>query len=163
LGPGGVRRPPGAGAAAGLPPRRRGLRPSSRRGPTVHSARARRRARRRRPRVPRVVAGGATGAPKPSQLRTEILKGARMRKRHRLGLSVVAAAGIALVVAAGASAHAIVSPAVIKTGALQQVTLSVPTEKESLTTTKVELTVPNGFAIDSFEPPPAGWKQSTQT
>ncbi len=31
-----------------------------------------------------------------------------------------------------------------------------------MTTTKVQLTVPSGFAIDSFEPPPAGWTQQTQ-
>src|SRR5262249_7963940 len=42
-------------------------------------------------------------------------------------------------------------------------TLAVPTEKEDLTTTKVELVVPEGFAIDSFEPPPNGWKQQVQS
>ena len=69
---------------------------------------------------------------------------------------------VALVVAATASAHAIVSPAVIKANALQQVTLSVPTEKEGATTTTVELTVPDGFTIDSFEPSPAGWTRQVQ-
>jgi uncharacterized protein YcnI len=68
-------------------------------------------------------------------------------------------ASSALVLADGASAHAIVSPPVAKTSTLQQFTLSVPTEKEDASTTQVELTVPSGFAIDSFEPPPAGWKQ----
>jgi uncharacterized protein YcnI len=72
-------------------------------------------------------------------------------------------AAVALVVAAAASAHAIMSPAVAKANALQQFTLSVPTEKEGLTTTKVELTVPPSFEIDSFEPPPAGWTQQTQS
>jgi uncharacterized protein YcnI len=67
----------------------------------------------------------------------------------------------ALVYAAVASAHAIMSPAVAKAKVLQQFTLSVPTEKEGLTTTKIELTVPSSFAIDSFEPPPAGWTQRT--
>jgi uncharacterized protein YcnI len=70
---------------------------------------------------------------------------------------------LALVAAAGASAHAIVSPPVATAKALQQFTLSVPTEKEGTTTTKVELTVPDGFAIDSFEPPPAGWKQDVRS
>jgi uncharacterized protein YcnI len=75
-----------------------------------------------------------------------------------------AAAGIAaLVLAAGASAHAIVSPPVALDKALQQFTLSVPTEKEGATTTTIELTVPSGFAIDSFEPPSAPWKQQTQS
>ena len=77
---------------------------------------------------------------------------------------MLALAGLAtLVVAAAASAHAIVSPAVALDKKLQQFTLSVPTEKEGLTTTEVELTVPSGFAIDSFEPAPAGWKQQVQS
>ena len=79
-------------------------------------------------------------------------------------IRVLALAGIAaLAVAAAASAHAIVSPAVALDKKLQQFTLSVPTEKEGLTTTEVELTVPSGFAIDSFEPAPAGWKQQVQS
>jgi uncharacterized protein YcnI len=76
-------------------------------------------------------------------------------------LALVAIA--ALVVAAAASAHAVVSPPVAKAKVLQQFTLSVPTEKENLTTTAVELTVPSGFAIDSFEPAPAGWKRQVQS
>ena len=79
-------------------------------------------------------------------------------------IRVLALAGIAaLAVAAAASAHAIVSPAVALDKKLQQFTLSVPTEKEGLTTTEIELTVPPGFAIDSFEPAPAGWKQQVQS
>ena len=81
----------------------------------------------------------------------------------RVVLAVGAAATVALVVASAASAHAIVSPAVAKSKALQQFTLSVPTEKEGLTTTKIELTVPSSFAIDSFEPAPSGWTQKTQS
>ena len=69
----------------------------------------------------------------------------------------------ALVFAATASAHAIVSPAVALNKKLQQFTLSVPTEKAGKTTTTIELTVPNGFGIDSFEPAPAGWKQQVQS
>ena len=42
-----------------------------------------------------------------------------------------------------ASAHAIMSPAVAKANALQQFTLSVPTEESGQTTTKIELTVPS--------------------
>jgi len=83
---------------------------------------------------------------------------------YRSRVSVAALTGVAaLVMAAAASAHAIVSPAVALDKKLQQFTLSVPTEKEGLTTTEVELTVPSGFAIDSFEPAPAGWKQQVQS
>ncbi len=82
-------------------------------------------------------------------------------KRHRLPVLAIATVA-ALVVAAGASAHAIVSPPVAKAKVLQQFTLSVPTEKEGATTTTIELTVPAGFAIDSFEPVSDGWKQQVQ-
>ena len=66
-----------------------------------------------------------------------------------------------LVFGATASAHAIMSPPVAKAKVLQQFTLSVPTEEEGATTTKIEMTVPSGFAIDSFEAEP-GWKRSEQ-
>jgi uncharacterized protein YcnI len=69
----------------------------------------------------------------------------------------------ALVFAASASAHARVSPAVSLSGKLQLYSLAVPTEKEGATTTKVVLTVPSGFGIDSFAPPPVGWHQSVQS
>jgi uncharacterized protein YcnI len=81
------------------------------------------------------------------------------RRLPALALATVAA----LVLVAGASAHAIVSPPVAKAKVLQQFTLSVPTEKEGATTTTIELTVPAGFAIDSFEPAPAGWKRQVQS
>jgi len=81
--------------------------------------------------------------------------------KHRIALGALVALA-ALATAAAASAHAIVSPAVALDKKLQQFTLSVPTEKENLTTTEIELTVPAGFAIDSFEPPPAGWKMNVQ-
>ena len=44
----------------------------------------------------------------------------------------------------------------------QVFTLAVPTEKEDAFTTKVELTPPSGFSIDSFAPAP-GWKRQEQT
>jgi uncharacterized protein YcnI len=76
---------------------------------------------------------------------------------------VLALAGtVALVAAAAASAHAIMSPPVAQNAKLQQFTLSVPTEKAGLTTTAVELTVPSGFSIDSFEPSP-GWTREAQS
>jgi uncharacterized protein YcnI len=70
------------------------------------------------------------------------------------------ALAIALGVPAAAAAHARVSPAVSLSGELQLYSLAVPTEKENATTTKIVLTVPKGFGIDSFVPPPAGWRQS---
>jgi periplasmic copper chaperone A len=82
--------------------------------------------------------------------------------KSRGSVALGAATVVALVLAAGASAHAIVSPAVAKAKVLQQFTLAVPTEKEDARTTKIELTVPSGFAIDSFEPAQAPWKQQVQ-
>jgi uncharacterized protein YcnI len=51
---------------------------------------------------------------------------------------------------------------VAETGVLQQFTLAVPTEKAGATTTEIQLTVPNGVAIDSFEPEP-GWKRTVSS
>lgn len=79
-----------------------------------------------------------------------------LKRSRRLPLAVSVAALAALVGAGGAWAHAVVSPPVAKAKVLQVFTLSVPTEKEGLTTTKIELTVPDGFAIDSFAPSLAG-------
>lgn len=80
----------------------------------------------------------------------------------RRPLVVAVSVAVGLAITSSAWAHAIMSPPVAKDKALQQFTLSVPTEKENLTTSKIELTVPAGFAIDSFEPAPAGWKQQVQ-
>jgi uncharacterized protein YcnI len=67
----------------------------------------------------------------------------------------------ALAVAASASAHAELSPAVALAKTGQLFTLAVPTEKEGTTTTKVELTPPSGFGIDSFVPA-VGWKRELE-
>jgi uncharacterized protein YcnI len=77
----------------------------------------------------------------------------------RIVLLAAAAAAVTLVFTGSAFAHAIVSPPVAKAKVDQQFTVSVPTEEEDATTTEVELTVPDGVAIDSFEPAP-GWKRS---
>lgn len=78
------------------------------------------------------------------------------------GTLVVAGAFVgALALAGNAWAHATLSPPVAKAKVLQQFTLSVPTEKEGATTSKIELVVPDGFAIDSFEPEP-GWKRDVK-
>ena len=79
----------------------------------------------------------------------------------RRAVVVAAAVTGALVLTSEACAHATLSPPVAKSKVLQQFTLSVPTEKGGLKTTEVELTVPSGFSIDSFEPEP-GWKRSEQ-
>ena len=86
-----------------------------------------------------------------------------MKAVRKLVVATSVAGAAALVITAAASAHAIVSPAVAKSKVLQQFTLSVPTEKEGLTTTKIELTVPSGFAIDSFEPASDGWQQQVKS
>jgi uncharacterized protein YcnI len=74
-----------------------------------------------------------------------------------------AAIAVALVLAPAAFGHARVSPAVSLAGKLQLYSLAVPTEKETLTTTKVVLTVPQGFGIDSFVPAPGWTRQVRQT
>jgi uncharacterized protein YcnI len=76
-------------------------------------------------------------------------------------LVAAAAAALGLVLADAAFAHAIMSPPVAKAKVLQQFTLSVPTEEAGATTTTIELTVPSGFSIDSFEAEP-GWTRAEQ-
>jgi uncharacterized protein YcnI len=83
-----------------------------------------------------------------------------VNRRH--GRALVAAAVIALSATPSAWAHAEVSPSVVLAKSSQVFTLAVPTEKEGLTTTKVELTPPAGFGIDSFAPAP-GWKRDVQS
>ena len=83
----------------------------------------------------------------------------RSLMRRRRVIAMLAALGGVLVLAGSASAHAIMSPAVVQAKVLQQFTLSVPTEKEGATTTKIVLIVPNGFAVDSYEAEP-GWKRT---
>jgi uncharacterized protein YcnI len=61
-----------------------------------------------------------------------------------------------------ASAHARISPAVSLSGKLQLYSLAVPTEKAGLTTSTIVMTVPAGFGIDSFVPPPPGWAMQQQ-
>jgi uncharacterized protein YcnI len=80
--------------------------------------------------------------------------------RARVLVAVAAVCG-GLVAASSAWGHAEISPAVALSKHLQLFTLAVPTEKEGLTTTKVELTPPSGFGIDSFVPA-VGWKRQVQ-
>jgi uncharacterized protein YcnI len=76
-------------------------------------------------------------------------------------LATVVGALVALVVAASASAHARMSPAVSLANELQLYSLGIPTEKANAYTTKIVLTLPTGFSIDSFVPSP-GWKRVEQ-
>jgi uncharacterized protein YcnI len=80
-----------------------------------------------------------------------------MKRLTSLAFGAVAA----LVLTASASAHARLSPPVAVTKEGQVFTLAVPTEKENAATTKIELTLPAGFAIDSFVPTP-DWKRAVQ-
>jgi uncharacterized protein len=91
-----------------------------------------------------------------------------MRRAVTLVVAAGRAAAFAVVAAlalpAIASAHARVSPAVSLSGKLQLYSLAVPTEKSGLTTTKLVMTVPDGFGIDSYVAPAAPWKvQLAQT
>ena len=84
----------------------------------------------------------------------------RNRVRAR-ALAVAAVVAVVLTVVSSAWAHAEISPPVTKSKTLQLFTLAVPTEKEGLTTTKIELTLPSGFGIDSFVAE-TGWKRQLQ-
>jgi uncharacterized protein YcnI len=77
-------------------------------------------------------------------------------------LALVAATAAALAAAASAYAHAHISPPVALAKAGQLFSLDVPTEKEGQTTTKIVLTLPQGFSIDSFVDAP-GWTRQVQS
>lgn len=77
---------------------------------------------------------------------------------RRALLAAIIAGTVGLLVPAVASAHARISPAVSLVGKLQLYSLAVPTEKAGLTTTRLVMTVPAGFGIDSFVPPAAPWR-----
>jgi uncharacterized protein YcnI len=82
----------------------------------------------------------------------------------RFVLVAALAGGAAALLPATAAAHARVSPPVSVAGKLQLYSLAVPTEKAGLTTTKLVMTVPSGFGIDSFVPPAPPWRvQLAQT
>jgi uncharacterized protein YcnI len=87
------------------------------------------------------------------------MNGVSVGRKCLAGLLVAVAT---LIVGAGSAwAHARISPVVVESEQLQLFSLAVPTEKENLTTTKIELTVPQGFGIDSFVPAP-GWQRQVQ-
>jgi uncharacterized protein YcnI len=77
--------------------------------------------------------------------------------------AVLIAVGVAALVIAGtASAHARMSPSVSLANELQLYSLAIPTEKSNAYTTKIVLTLPKNFSIDSFVPNP-GWKRVEQS
>jgi uncharacterized protein YcnI len=82
------------------------------------------------------------------------------RRRPVVALATIALA--ALATASAAFGHARISPDVSLSNSLQLFSLVVPTEKEGVTTSKVVLTVPSGFSIDSFVPSP-GWQRQVQS
>jgi uncharacterized protein YcnI len=81
--------------------------------------------------------------------------------RRRRALAILATAAGTLAIAGPAFGHAIVSPSVVPKAESQQFTLSVPTEEDGQTTNKIVLTVPAGFAVDSFEAEP-GWTRTVK-
>jgi uncharacterized protein YcnI len=76
--------------------------------------------------------------------------------------TLLATLAVALVVTSSAAAHAHVSPSAGLSNTDQVFTVSVPTEKEGVTTTGVELTPPDGFEINAFFDAP-GWTRDVQT
>jgi uncharacterized protein YcnI len=85
-----------------------------------------------------------------------------IRTHARRALAALALTlGATGMLAAQASAHAEIGPPTVQKGASQMFTLAVPTEEDNATTTKIVLTVPTGFTIDSFEAQP-GWKRAVQ-
>jgi len=82
--------------------------------------------------------------------------------RRRLQVVLACTLAGALASAGVAAAHARISPPVSLSNTLQLYSLAVPTEKAApATTTKIVLTLPKGFSIDSFVPVP-GWHQLIQ-
>ncbi len=77
-------------------------------------------------------------------------------------IALAAVSAVALAGAASAFAHAHISPPVALAKEGQLFSLDVPTEKEGASTTKIVLTIPSGFSIDSFVDAP-GWKRQVQS
>ena len=83
----------------------------------------------------------------------------RTLRRAGACTALAIAAVTVMVLAPGAFGHASLSPPVVLEGHGQLFSLTVPTEEEGLTTTQVELTVPEGFSLFSFGATP-GWKRT---
>jgi uncharacterized protein YcnI len=85
-----------------------------------------------------------------------------MQQTLRHACAGTALAFTVLVLAPGAFGHAGVSPPVVLEGHGQLFSLTVPTEEKGITTTQVELTVPDGFRLFSFGASP-GWERKAVT
>jgi uncharacterized protein YcnI len=84
-----------------------------------------------------------------------------LKRTSRL-LVLAGAAIVGMAAVANASAHARMSPSISLANELQLYSLAIPTEKANAFTTKIVLTLPKGFSIDSFAPSP-GWKRVEQS
>ena len=120
------------------------------------------------PLPPGRIAPGSRPRGPPTPFRTVVLnRYGRRKPMNRIGagrrcFAVLLVLAAFLAVGVGSAwAHARISPVVVESKQLQLFSLAVPTEKEKLTTTKIELTVPQGFGIDSFVPSP-GWTRQVQ-
>ncbi len=80
-----------------------------------------------------------------------------MNRTSRLAV-LVCAAVVGLVAVESASAHARLSPSISLANELQLYSLAIPTEKANAYTTRIVLSLPKGFSIDSFVPS-SGWKR----
>ena len=77
-------------------------------------------------------------------------------------LALGAAVPTAFVLASGAWAHSSINPPVAKAKTLQPFTLELQAEKENARTTRVEVTFPEGFNVETFPARP-GWKRTAVT
>ncbi|HLM36504.1 MAG TPA: DUF1775 domain-containing protein [Gaiellaceae bacterium] len=73
-----------------------------------------------------------------------------------------ASALCALAIASNAAAHSSISPPVAKIKTLQQFTLELQAEKDDAVTTRVEVTFPDGFDVETFAATP-GWRRTEAT
>ena len=69
---------------------------------------------------------------------------------RRAALAALIVASVGLLLPALASAHARISPPVSLSDTIQLYSLAVPTEQAHVTTTRIVLSVPEGFSISSF-------------
>jgi periplasmic copper chaperone A len=80
----------------------------------------------------------------------------------RAGVIAAAAAAVVLAVAGPAAAHVTVNPGTATQGAWTKVTFRVPTESDTLSTTKVEVNLPTDSPIASVSLKPVpGWTAAT--
>jgi len=87
------------------------------------------------------------------------MKRIRSGRRIVVGVSVAAAA---FAVSPSAFAHSSINPAVAKAKTLQPFTLELQAEEETARTTRVEVTFPDGFNVETFAAS-LGWKRAAVT